>query len=93
MLLTTGVHDERPKHLSIAASMQFLANSWLPAARASKPSIEPRAIKRRPTKHDLLTSPGLKPALDGLPDAHRHSLHCTKQCQSVPALLSLPLCR
>ena len=57
MLQTACVHDERPKHLSIAASMQFLANSWLPAARASKPSIEPRAIKRRPTKHDLLTRP------------------------------------
>jgi len=57
MLRTACVHDERPEQLSIAASMQFLANSWLPAARASTPSIEPHATKRRPTKHDLLTRP------------------------------------
>jgi hypothetical protein len=83
MLQTACVHDERPKHLSIAASMQFLANSWLPTALASPPSsdtpgrlvtlrlthshsyrvgnrpnrIEPRAIKRRPTKHALFTRP------------------------------------
>lgn len=83
MLLTTGVHDERPEPLSFTPTLQVPANTWLPATRASPLSsdtrgrlvtlrltdshsyrvgncpnrIEPRAIKRRPTKQDLLTRP------------------------------------
>lgn len=76
--------DRKPCELSLTATMQFLASTWLTAAvTAAAPNstacsplialrvihggahrvgnrpnrIEPRAIKRRPPPHDLLTKP------------------------------------
>jgi hypothetical protein len=44
--------------------------------------IEPHAIKRRPSTCSRY--PGLKPAPNALPDAHRKSLRCRAQCHSGP---------
>ena len=77
ILQSARVAECAPRDLSFAASMQFLATLWLPAAIApdhraawatlrlthgsshrvgNRPNrIEPRAVKRRPPQHELLT--------------------------------------
>jgi hypothetical protein len=42
MLQATSVNDERPEHLRLTATLQVLANTWLPAALVSPPSSNTR---------------------------------------------------